>query len=83
MTYDYACVCGRRFERARSVAHRDDVTCVCGRTPRRVISRVQIVIPAAFSTATGRQNVAQPQNNEERAAWDDQGVRAFKDSDGS
>lgn len=74
--YDYVCErCGFRMPLQSSVADRDRVTTSCQKCgfsglERLFIPTANISIPSAFIGS----NVAAPQNEEELARWDHDGV---------
>ncbi len=86
LVYEYRCRrCGLTEAASRSVAERDEPypchECGAMMIRRQVPVQVQIVIPAAFTAATGRLKAAEPRNATERATWDREGVRPLRDSD--
>jgi putative FmdB family regulatory protein len=71
-TYDYGCVtCGIACERYAAVDDRDKQLCECGAVLTRRLSRVQIVIPAAWGTS--KEDVL-PSNDHSRKTWRDEGI---------
>jgi len=71
MIYQYECEDCGVFEREAWCEDRDKVVCACGKQPKRLLSAFQFNIPAGASD--GRP-LAMPQNAEERATWERDGV---------
>ena len=71
-TYDYECkTCGIECDRYSAVDDRDKQFCECGALLTRRLSRVQIVIPAAWGTCKAD---VLPSNDYSRKTWADEDI---------
>jgi len=69
--YEYECDCGKKFERILAIAKMDSVECVCGKTPRRLMSKWgRVLVAGLFKVVDSDGNILNQYQTTERTPYE-------------